>query len=216
MNLAVNIVDETAAGLLVGGAARAVGMMPVHQRIVKAHAASFGSRGFDVFGHQIPPRSLFRSRVVGQLGVEHTETFVMLGGHHHVFLAGLLGEFRPGPRGVRLRLESFGQLLVFGDRNRFVLHGPFVTPQSAVKAPVNEHAEARLVPPLHAALAIGVARRRVGNLNRAGQSRSRAKHLKIVPSSHGIRLLTGSVYPNLAPARRAVQEVVTAMRMHSL
>ena len=38
---------------------------------------------------------LFGSAIVGELGVEMAETFMVLGRHHHVFLASLLGKPRP-------------------------------------------------------------------------------------------------------------------------
>lgn len=116
---------------------------------------------------------------------------MVLGGHHHVFLTSLSGEFRPGARGVRLRLKGFGEPLVLDNRNGFVLHGPFVTPKSTIESPMNEHAETSLVPPPHPALAIHIARRRVGDLNCASQSRTRAKNLKIIPSRHRMGLLRG-------------------------
>src|SRR5690349_23884304 len=79
----------------------------------------------------------------------------MLRGHHHVFLAGLLRELGPSASGIRFWLKAFGKLLVFGDGNAFVFHHPFVSAENTVQAPVNEHAEAGFVPPLHAASARG-------------------------------------------------------------
>jgi acetyl esterase/lipase len=73
------------------------------------------------------------------------------------FWPACLGEFGPIARGVGLGLEAFGELLVLGDGDAFVLHHPLVAPEHAVEAPVDEHAEAGFVPPLHAGFAVGVA-----------------------------------------------------------
>lgn len=80
---------------------------------------------------------------------------MVFGRHHHIFLARCLGKLCPSARRIGCRLEALGELLVFGDGNAFFLHGPLVPAQDAVKAPVNEHAEAGFVPPLHPASAIG-------------------------------------------------------------
>ena len=56
-----------------------------------------------------------------------------------------------------LGLNVLGELLVFGHRDAFVFHDPLVAAQHAVEAPVDEHAEAGFMPPLHAAFAVGVA-----------------------------------------------------------
>ena len=154
----VNVIDEAAAGLLVGFAAGAVGMMPVHQRVVEAHAEALGARGVDILPHQIPAGTLLGRAVVGQLGVEVAEALMVLGGHHHVFLPGDFSQLGPIASGIRLGLEELGLLLVFRHRNTFLFHRPFVTAEGAVQAPVDEHAEAGFMPPLHAGLASGIAR----------------------------------------------------------
>src|SRR5437868_12212867 len=75
-------------------------------------------------------------------------------------------EARPVARGVWFGLETVGVLLVLLCRNAFVFHHPLVTSERAVQTPVNEHAELRFAPPLHAARAIfdggGRGRSRVG------------------------------------------------------
>ena len=63
-NLPVNIVDKPLARLLVGGAARAIGMVPVHQRIVESDAQAFGARRIHVFAHQIASRALLGRAVI--------------------------------------------------------------------------------------------------------------------------------------------------------
>src|SRR6267154_5613347 len=155
----MRVFDEALASVFVGGAACAIGMMPIHQRIVKAETQAFRASSFDVFMNEIAAGALLCRAVVGELGVEVAETLVMLGSQHHIFLAGLFGKLGPGASGIWFGLESLGELLVIGDGNAFVLHDPFVTAEHAVQAPMNEHAEARFVPPLHAASAVGILRR---------------------------------------------------------
>ena len=89
-------------------------MVPVHQGIVEANAQSFGARGLHILADQIPARTLLGRAVVSQLCVEIAEAFMVLGGHHHVFLPGLPGELRPLARGVGLGLELFGELSYSG------------------------------------------------------------------------------------------------------
>src|ERR1700675_2772155 len=86
----------------------------------------------------------------------------MLGGHHHVFLTRGFGQLGPCTSSVRLRLKALRQQLVFAHRDAFFLHDPFMAAQYAIQSPVNEHAEARFMPPLHATNAIGVLRVRSG------------------------------------------------------
>src|SRR6185437_12707844 len=78
-----------------------------------------------------------------QFCIEVAEALMMFGGHYHVFHARLLGEFCPGARGMRLRVENFRELLVFGDRNPFLFHGPLVPSEHAVKPEMDEHSETR-------------------------------------------------------------------------
>src|SRR5713101_6413235 len=109
--------------------------------------------------NEVAARALLWRAVVGELGVKVAETFVMLGSQHHIFLAGLFGELGPGPRGIWFGLEALGELLIVGYGNAFVLHHPLVATEHAVQTPMDEHAEARFVPPLHAAGAVGILRR---------------------------------------------------------
>src|SRR5258708_29156726 len=95
--------------------------------------------------------ALFWGAVVGEVGVEIAEAFVMLRSHHHVFLPCLFGELGPGARGIGLRLETFGEWLVIAYRNALVFPHPFVAGEPAVHAPADKHTETRLVPPLPAA-----------------------------------------------------------------
>ena len=128
--------------------------MPVHQGIVETHAESLGTSRLHVFRHQVASRALLRRAVIRQLRIPIAETLVVFSRQHHVFLAGLLGEFCPGAGSIRFGLKLLGELFVFGNGNALLLHRPFVVAVNAVQTPVNEHAEPGRVPPLHAALAV--------------------------------------------------------------
>ncbi len=106
--------------------------------------------GLDVLAHQVAARAALDGVVVGLLRVPQAEALVVLGGHHHVLHAGLLGQARPLARRARLGLPRVGQLLVLRDRDALAVHHPLVAAELRVQAPVDEHAEPRLVPPAHA------------------------------------------------------------------
>ncbi len=99
------------------------------------------------------------------LGVEHGEAVVVLGGDDDVLHA---SGFREGDDivcaeagGIELGRECF----VVGDGDGEVVHDPFADVGGAlavpfacrdgVETPVDEHAEACLAPPLHAGVALG-------------------------------------------------------------
>src|SRR5262249_61415019 len=86
---------------------------------------------------------------------------MMLGGHHHIFLSGAPSQSRTIARGVGFGCEVLCKELILSDRNAFVLHCPLVLANQAVKSPVDEHPKASLMPPLHAACAIGLDLRRI-------------------------------------------------------
>ncbi len=101
-DLAVDVIDEAAAGGFVGRAARAVGVVPVHQRVVEARRAGprrGRPRRTPSPGRARPPAWARSSPC--SLRVEQAEAFVVLGGHDHVFLPGLPGELGPRAGGVR-------------------------------------------------------------------------------------------------------------------
>src|SRR5579862_2369551 len=78
----------------------------------------------------------------------------MLGGHHHVAHAGLARQPRPCPRHIARWLKLPSQLFVFLERDVFIAHDPRFAAQNGVEAPMNEHSELCLAPPLDAALMI--------------------------------------------------------------
>ena len=81
---------------------------------------------------------------------------MVLGGHDHIAHAGFAGDLGPFPGRKWFGLELFGERGVFGNRNPLVLHDPLVAAHHTVESPMDEHAEASLMPPLHPALAVGV------------------------------------------------------------
>ncbi len=99
------------------------------------------------------------------LGVEHGEAVVVLRGDDDVLHAGGLGE-GDDVVGAEARWVELGREgLVVGDRDGEVVHDPLADVGGAlavplaggdgVEAPVDEHAEAGLAPPLHAGVALG-------------------------------------------------------------
>ena len=88
------------------------------------------------------------------------KTLVVLGGHYHVAHAGFTGDFGPFAGGEWLGLELLGERSIFRNRNALVFHDPLVAADNAVESPVDEHAKASLVPPLHPALTVGFTGRR--------------------------------------------------------
>ena len=61
-NQAVGVFHEAHARRLIRQATRAVGVVPVHQGIVKAHAQPFSARRFHEFRHQIAAARLLGER----------------------------------------------------------------------------------------------------------------------------------------------------------
>src|SRR6202140_3711067 len=101
-------------------------MMPVHQGVIKAEAQPFGAPSFNVLTREVTAGALLWCAVVGDLRIEISETLVVLGSHHHVFLSGLLRELSPGARGVWFRLKTVCELPVFRDGSCFSFPHPFV------------------------------------------------------------------------------------------
>ncbi len=99
------------------------------------------------------------------LGVEHGEAVVVLGGDDDVLHAGGLGEGDDVVRAEAGGIELRGEGLVVGDGDGEVVHDPFADVVGAlavpfaggdgVEAPVDEHAEAGIAPPCHARVALG-------------------------------------------------------------
>ncbi len=66
------------------------------------------------------------------------------------FWPAALGKLCPFARSVGLRREVLGEHLVLRDGDAFYLLGPLMLANDAVEAPMDEHAEFSLVPPVHA------------------------------------------------------------------
>src|SRR5882724_948433 len=88
----MRVVDKSPAGRFVSRAGGAIGMVPVHQRVIETDAQAFGSRRVYVFLYQIAPGALLYGVVARQFCVPQAEAFMMLGGHHHVLLPRRLGQ----------------------------------------------------------------------------------------------------------------------------
>ena len=113
--------------------------------------ASEGSGGDDVEGID--------------LGVEHGEAVVMLGGDDDIPHAGGFCESDDIVGTEAGGIEVFGEGFVVGDGDGEIVHDPLADVGGAltvplpgrdrVEAPVDEHAEACIAPPLHACIALG-------------------------------------------------------------
>jgi len=144
---AVGVVDEALAGFGIGSAASAIGMMPIHKRVVEADAETLGASGLDEFADEVSLRPLPGSAVVGELGVPETEALMMLGGEDHVLLPCPLGKSRPLTRDTRTRPEMLRKDFILRNGNALGFHDPLLVADDAVEAPVDEHTELGLTPP---------------------------------------------------------------------
>src|SRR5258708_865225 len=107
--MSMNVFHESLAGRFILRATGAIGVVPIPQGIIKADTQAFGAHRLNIFSYQVATWTLLRSAIVGSLGVEVAEAFVMLGGHHHIFLSGLLGQLGPCARSIGLGLELLRQ-----------------------------------------------------------------------------------------------------------
>src|ERR1022692_1445326 len=141
----MRVIDKAPAGSLVGFADCAVGMMPVHQRVIKPHAQALSAGSIHKLANQVASRALLGCAVISQRRIPVAKTLVMLGGHHHVLLSGTF--CKPGPLASRvgLGIELLREQLVLRNGNAFNLLGPLMLADNAVQAPMDEHAEFGLV-----------------------------------------------------------------------
>jgi len=104
--------------------------------------------------------------VLGLFGMEHAKAIVVLGGNDHVLLTGLDRQPSPSVR-VELRgVEAGRQAFVLIHADQGVLHDPLADPGNApafpapggqcIQPPVNEHAKARLAPPVEPRIETGL------------------------------------------------------------
>src|SRR5262249_49534502 len=155
-NESMGVFDEALARIFVGCAARTIRMMPIHERVVEADAQPLRPRSFHIFTDEVAAGALFRSAIICQFRVPHAEALMMLRGHHHVLLSRPARQSCPVAGCVRFGCEMLCENFILSNRNAFVLHCPFVLADHTVESPVDEHAEARLMPPLHAARAVSL------------------------------------------------------------
>ena len=149
-NQPVRVFNKPAARRRIGLAGGPVRVMPVHQRVVEAHAQSLRASRIHKLAHQVAAWPLLGGAVVGQLGVPVAEALMVLGCHHHVLLSRGFGQPRPVPRRVRPGMELLGQQLVLRNRDAFHFLGPLVLAKHRIQSPVNEHPKPGLMPPSHA------------------------------------------------------------------
>src|SRR5690349_21808720 len=121
------VVNKTPARGSIGSALCPIGVMPVHERVIKPNSQTFGARCLYVFAYQIPPWTLLGCVVVRELRIPQAEALVMLGCHYHVLLSGSLGQSREVARRIWLGLELLRERHVFLNRDCLVLHRPFMT-----------------------------------------------------------------------------------------
>ena len=103
---------------------RVVRMVPVQQRIVKAHANALGAERLHIFAHQVAAAALDRV-IVGQFGIEQAEAVVVLCGQHGVLHTGLFAGVRPLFGVVIDGVELVEVLLIVLDSYLFALTHPF-------------------------------------------------------------------------------------------
>ena len=175
----------------VRGVGETAGVMPVlGLRIVESQLDALLLAGRGQFLERIAMEGRGVDDVVrAGLGVEHGEAVVVLRGDDDVLHAGVLGDRHPLV-GVELhRVELLGVAGVFGHGDLAVVHDPLADAADllavvgagghAVEAPVDEHAEAGLAPPLHAGVALGLGlggRRRRSRRFARGELGSRQQH----------------------------------------
>lgn len=148
--------------------ADAVGLVPVlGLRIVEAQPDALALAGRRQFLHGVAMEGRRVDDVVlAGLGVEHGKTVVMFSGDDDVLHAGVLGDGDPLVRVEPDGVEFIGEFLVVFDGNFGVVHDPladagdfFAIPIAGgqrIEAPVDEHAETRVAPPVEAAFAFRV------------------------------------------------------------
>ena len=140
-------------------------MVPIHDRVVKAESDPFLFRFICQRAHRIftvgrPIDDVVRAR----FAVEHREPVVVLRCDDDVLHAGGLGDAHPFGGVEPDRVELSGELFVPRPRNVRPRHDPLadllgsvaveLAGRHGVEAPVDEHAEPSLAPPLHAPVAI--------------------------------------------------------------
>ena len=157
------VVGSVAVSRGVGGAA---GVGPVLVlRVVEAELDALLAALFGEFFEGVALEGSGGDDVEGiDLGVEHGEAVVVLGGDDDVLHAGGLGEGDDVVGAEAGGVELRGEGLVVGDGDGGAVHDPFAdagnllaVPGSGgdgVESPVNEHAEAGITPPGHAGVSL--------------------------------------------------------------
>ncbi len=141
-------------------AGQVVGVAPVHDGVVPAEADALAAAGVGHLAHHVTAQRRGHDVEVGLVRIEEAEAVVVLGGDDQVPHAGALGEAGPGTRVEVGRREVGAEAVVLVERDLGRGADPLgvvgaavpLAGRDGVKAPVDEHAEARLAPPVQAGI----------------------------------------------------------------
>ncbi len=129
-------------------------MVPVDEGVIEPDAYALGPERVHRHPDEVLPVGGLRGLVIGVFGIKKAEALVVLRGHDEVFHPGLFRVPRPFLRVVQVGVEEVEIFLILFVRYALVVSDPFVTGGERVEAPVDEHAEPRLGPPLHPRLTL--------------------------------------------------------------
>ena len=193
--LPLHILDVTVEARAVHGARvplaarQVVRVMPVHDGVVETQAQALAPAfGRQVLHRIVMPRRCLDDVVVGHLRIEHRKAVVVLAGDDDVFHPRVFRRLNPLARVELNGVELGGEFLVVGHLHLLVREVPLRDALVAlevgrvgghgVDAPVDEHPELRLAPPLRPRLELlrglvrGLGRRR-REKKKEGQSPSK-------------------------------------------
>src|SRR4030043_1404867 len=130
--------------------------------MVKPDAEAFRPERFDHRLDEILAIRCLGRLVVAVFRIPETETLVMLGRDDEIFHPGGLGQARPLLGIVEVGIEVIEILLIVLFCDGLVLLDPYVPGREGIKAPVDEHAEPGISPPLYPGLALSLGFRARG------------------------------------------------------
>ena len=145
--VAVEVRARRGAVLFPGAPRQIVGMVPVHDRIVKAQTQPLAMTLVGDLPDRIAAEGRALDAVVGELRVKQAEAVVMLGGDHQVFLSGLFDQCHPTAGVEMLRIELPHEFVVFLQRNLARVAHPLAAADERVEAPMNDRSEAVVAKP---------------------------------------------------------------------
>ena len=149
-DLRVHIVDQFLPAVRVFFGSLEIGWIaPVEERVVKAHPHPATMAGLHVCSHQITLGRRLGGRELGHLAVKERKAIVVASREHHVAHVGLFGQPHPGIGIIFLWCEFGRQRSVFLVGDVLLVHHPLAPGRDRVDSPMDEHAIARVMPPLH-------------------------------------------------------------------